>query len=35
MMNCADDFEPFALVVQQTEIYYVVMLDIGATITWE
>jgi hypothetical protein len=35
MANCADNFEPSSLVVQQTEIYYDVMIDTGATTTWE
>jgi hypothetical protein len=34
MANCANDFEPFSLVVQQTEIYYNVRTDIRATTTW-
>jgi hypothetical protein len=29
MTNCADDFEPSSLVVQQTEIYYDVKIDMG------
>jgi hypothetical protein len=33
MANCADDFEPSSVVVQQTEIYYDVRIDTGATIT--
>jgi hypothetical protein len=33
MANYADDFEPFALVMQQTEIDYNVMIDTGATTT--
>jgi hypothetical protein len=28
MVNCADDFEPSSLVVQQMEIYYVVRIEI-------
>jgi hypothetical protein len=28
MVNCVDDFEPSSLVVQQTEIYYDVRIDI-------
>jgi hypothetical protein len=35
MANCADNFEPFSLVVQQTEIYYDVRIDIGAITTLE
>jgi hypothetical protein len=35
MANCANDFEPSSLVVQQTEIYYDVRTDTGATTTWE
>jgi hypothetical protein len=35
MANCADDFEPSSFVVQQTEIYYDVRIDTGATTTWE
>jgi hypothetical protein len=35
MDNCADDFEPSSLVVQQTEIYYDVRIDTGTTTTWE
>jgi hypothetical protein len=35
MANCADDFDPSSLVVQQTKIYYVIMFDIGATATYE
>jgi hypothetical protein len=35
MANCADNFEPSSLVVQQTEIYYYVRIDTGATTTWE
>jgi hypothetical protein len=35
MPNCADDFEPSSLVVQQTEIYYDIKIDTGATISWE
>jgi hypothetical protein len=35
MTNCADDFEPSSLVVQQTKIYYDVRIDTGATTTWE
>jgi hypothetical protein len=35
MANYADDFEPFFLVVQQTEIYYDVRIDTDATTTWE
>jgi hypothetical protein len=35
MANCADDFEPSSLIVQETEIYYDVRIDIGATTTWE
>jgi hypothetical protein len=33
MANCADDFEHFHLVVQQTEIYYDVRIDIEYTTT--
>jgi hypothetical protein len=33
MANCANDFEPCSLVVQQMEIYYDVRTDIGATTT--
>jgi hypothetical protein len=33
MTNCADDFEPPSLVVQQTKIYYDVKINIGATTT--
>jgi hypothetical protein len=29
MVNCANDFEPSSLVVQQTEIYYDVRIDTG------
>jgi hypothetical protein len=35
MANCADDFEPSSFVLQQTEIYYDVRIDTGATTTWE
>jgi hypothetical protein len=35
MVNCADDFEPSSLVVQQRKIYYVVIIDIEATTTWK
>jgi hypothetical protein len=35
MTNCDDDFEPSSLIVQQTEIYYDVRIDIGATTTYE
>jgi hypothetical protein len=35
MINCADNFEPSSLIVQQTEIYYDVRIDTGATTTWE
>jgi hypothetical protein len=35
MTNYANDFEPSSLVVQQTEIYYDVRIDTGATTTWE
>jgi hypothetical protein len=35
MANCADDFDPSSLVVQQTEIYYDVRIDNGATTTLE
>ncbi len=31
MANCANDFEPSSLVVQQTEIYYDARTDTGAT----
>jgi hypothetical protein len=31
MTNCADDFKPSSLLVQQTEIYFVVRIDTGAT----
>jgi hypothetical protein len=31
MTNCADDFKPSSLVVQQTRIYYIVRLDTRAT----
>jgi hypothetical protein len=34
MANCANDFEPSSLVVQQIEIYYDVRIDIGPTTTW-
>jgi hypothetical protein len=33
MNNFVDDFEPSSLVVQQTEIYYDVGIDTGATTT--
>jgi hypothetical protein len=29
MANCADNFDPSFLVVQQTKIYYVVRIDTG------
>jgi hypothetical protein len=35
MANCANDFEPFSLIVQQTKIDYDVMTDTGATTTME
>jgi hypothetical protein len=35
MTNRVDDFEPSSLVVQQTKIYYDIMLDTRATPTWE
>jgi hypothetical protein len=35
MANCADNFEPSSLVVQQTEIYYDIRIDIRATTIWE
>jgi hypothetical protein len=35
MANCADDFKPSSLVVQQIEVYYDVRIDTGATIIWE
>jgi hypothetical protein len=35
MTNCADDFKPSSLIVQQMEIYYDVRIDTGATITCE
>jgi hypothetical protein len=35
MANCFDNFEQSSLVVQQTEMYYVVRLDTGATTSWE
>jgi hypothetical protein len=34
MANCVDDFEPSSLIAQQTEIYYDVSIDTGATTTW-
>jgi hypothetical protein len=33
--NCADDFDPISLVMQQTKIYYDVRTNIGVTTTWE
>jgi hypothetical protein len=33
MANCADDFEPSSLVMQQTQIYYYVRIDTKATTT--
>jgi hypothetical protein len=35
MANCANNFEPSSLVVQQTKIYYDVRIDTRATIIWE
>jgi hypothetical protein len=35
MANCAGDFEPSSLVVQQMKIYYNVRIDNGAITTWE
>jgi hypothetical protein len=35
MANCANDFEPSSLVVQQMEIYYDVRTGTGATTTKE
>jgi hypothetical protein len=34
MANCANDFKPSSLVVQQTKIYYDVRTDTGVTTTW-
>jgi hypothetical protein len=35
MANCANDFEPSSLVMQQTKIYYDIKTDTGATTAWE
>jgi hypothetical protein len=35
MINCPDDFEPSSLVVQQTEIYYVLRIDTETITLWE
>jgi hypothetical protein len=35
MVNCANNFEPSSLVVQQTKIYYDVRTDTGVTTTYE
>jgi hypothetical protein len=35
MANYTYDFDPSSLVMQQTEIYSIVRIDIEATTTWE